>query len=569
MPRFLFLLIVLFSLTVVGSKPAFAYYDDVHYALTYYIARQSGYTPQQAHRIASACSMVDWDPDTEPVQGANQGWLLVGLKGAAQAPRAKFHAMRDEREYDNVLGNSENGQAAQAGVLQQRKANWEMALNVTKNPGAFLHAFQDEKPHYGYGTAWGHWPMLPGCVKEYKDAGLAIGGGTDWISFRDREKNIDRESDVLALCQSTNDWLTRFMDKASPHQFYRPYYENEFKTLVQQLALANPAPPPINSELKRQLYVQFYAKSAGVPQQLWGNLVDPGELSNIGSQLGIGLSNEDLQKQKNGPDVEKAIKVVNAALKQAGMTDTVPHSHIRYDMDEEGRLANPAQLDDWVLTGSLQTSIKGGNPVKAILKMQVRDRNGKSKEMPLPGFQPIQMKPGVDQKWPGLPIGEVILELERQDGSKLTQKFNLNKRENVFPPIRVDDEEGIGGHWLWVREGKDEKGKKITDLVPAYLTPQEDGVSFNGVYFPYLTIKTLVRTPDRSPTRIKFRRQAGSAFGFTFTYPGGGAKGTGTMTLAGNSMDGKWQDEDGNSGKWQWVRPNAEQEQTLKKFFGR
>ncbi len=548
-------------LSPIAAKPAYAYYDDVHYALTYYLARQSGYTPLQAYRIASVCSMVDWDPDTEPVQGANQAYLLLTpFKGAAQAPRAKFHAMRDEREHSNVLGGSENGVVAQGGVLRQRESNWQLAL-ATKNPGVFLHAFQDEKPHYGYGTAWGHWPMMPGCVAEYKAAGLPIGGSTDWVSHR--------TYDVLTLCESTNSWLTKFMDKVSPHQFYRPYYENEFAALVNQLASANKAPRHIDSELKRQLYIQFYAKSAGVPQQIWGNLVDPSELSNISAQLGIGLTQEELLKQKNGPDVPKAIQVVNAALKAAGMQDTVPSHHMRFELDEDGRPVGDGQLDNWVLTGSLQTSIRGGNPVKATLKMQVRDRTGKTKEMDLPGLQPVQMRPGVEQKWPNLPIGDVILELEKEDGSKITQTFTLTKRENVFPAIKVDDEEGIGGHWLWVREGKDEKGKKKIDLVPAYLTPQSSG-GFNGVYFPYLTIETLVRTPDQSPTRIKFKRSSGNVFTYTWEYPRGGPKGTGTMTWSGAAMEGTWE-EDGsaNKGAWKWVRPTTAQEAILKKFFGR
>src|SRR5687768_11888225 len=123
----------------VAVRPASAYYDDVHYALTYYICRQSGYTPLQAYRIASACSATDWDPDTEPVQPIGQlkiltdpalgvllphtryidptRWLamseidlkilLSGFKpmtANGQDPRWKFHAMRNEREFSDVIG---------------------------------------------------------------------------------------------------------------------------------------------------------------------------------------------------------------------------------------------------------------------------------------------------------------------------------------------------------------------------------------------------------------------------------------------------------------------------------
>ena len=41
--------------------------------------------------------------------------------------------------------------------------------------------------------------------------------------------------------------------------------------------------------------------------------------------------------------------------------------------------------------------------------------------------------------------------------------FSLSKRVNSFPPIKVDDKYGIGGHWLWQRETSDEKGRKLLD----------------------------------------------------------------------------------------------------------
>ena len=118
MPRFLLVFAAVLGLSLLAPRPAAAYYDDVHYVLTYYIARQSGYTPLQAHRVASACSMVDWDPDTEPVQPLGQGLLVfTPLDGKAQNPRAKFHAMRDDRVWDQALGTSKNGAEAQGGVL--------------------------------------------------------------------------------------------------------------------------------------------------------------------------------------------------------------------------------------------------------------------------------------------------------------------------------------------------------------------------------------------------------------------------------------------------------------------
>ena len=108
-----FLLIVVGLMTV---QPAAAYYDDVHYALTYYIARQIGYTPEQAYRIASATVSVDWSPETEPVQVAwrneNRYLIINPLSGVwqtptAQEPRWRFHSFRNEIQESHVWETAE------------------------------------------------------------------------------------------------------------------------------------------------------------------------------------------------------------------------------------------------------------------------------------------------------------------------------------------------------------------------------------------------------------------------------------------------------------------------------
>ena len=58
----------LLVLATVAPGPALAFYDDVHFGLTYYIARRTGFTPMQALRIAHACSATDFSADSEPTQ---------------------------------------------------------------------------------------------------------------------------------------------------------------------------------------------------------------------------------------------------------------------------------------------------------------------------------------------------------------------------------------------------------------------------------------------------------------------------------------------------------------------
>src|SRR5260221_411037 len=83
---------------------AYAYYDDVHYALTYVVARHLGYTPLQAYRIASACVSVDYAPETEPVQGSNlAGTLLKALgAGALKSGDPAFPIVALFRVVDNI-----------------------------------------------------------------------------------------------------------------------------------------------------------------------------------------------------------------------------------------------------------------------------------------------------------------------------------------------------------------------------------------------------------------------------------------------------------------------------------
>jgi hypothetical protein len=416
-------------------QSAHAYYDDVHFALTYYAARQNGYTALQAYRIASACSSVDWDPETEPVQALGQKFLtFTAYEGKAQDPRWKFHAMRKELKYGalhfgDVLGNGADAVTADAGILEQREVLWQQAITQTKNPGVFLHAFQDEVPHHGYGAAWGHWPMLAECTKEYAKHKLPIGGTTDWVAFR--------PEDVRTLMEKCAPYLQKFMDKVSPHQLWRPYYEKEYRQLISDLATP-PYPAPIDSELKRQLYVQFYAESNDIPNGYWGNLMDPAELSEIASQLKMGTSKVDLQKHKNGPELGHALKAVNRAMEATGLKDMIPGEPFKFNLDADGNLADPDQMDDWVLVGSLEVTIKSASPVRATLQMPTRNEAGESRDTNLPGLEPVTIKPGGTHEWKDLPIGDLILVLEKEGAKPIRREVTLMRQVNKLPPISID-----------------------------------------------------------------------------------------------------------------------------------
>jgi hypothetical protein len=77
----------------------------------------------------------------------------------------------------------------------------------------------------------------------------------------------------------------------------------------------------------------------------------------------------------------------------------------------------------------------------------------------------------------------------------------------------------------------------------------------------------LRKTPDKSPSKLAFKPLSGNTFKYAWNYPGG-VKGTGEMTLAGKTMQGKWEETgSGNSGSWMWSRPDATALANLQKHF--
>lgn len=430
------------------AAPAFAYYDDVHYALTYYVARQAGYTPYQAIRIASASSMVDFAAATEPVQAKGQiAQYLVELRGSAQDPRCRFHAFRREGAGSDVVGDGKDAADAEVQVQAQLQRLFEDACERTKNPGVFLHAFQDEKPHHGYGAEWGHNPATPLDFTKCIDAHLPVGSTTDWIAYR--------KGDVRTLCRSTHSYLTRFMDRVSPHQYARPFYDEEYDRLVDRLAAINPYPAPIRSQVQRQLLlahlIRTYNGEFEELRKQFADVYSPPDLDRVERELTPGIT-AVLEQHRKGPDVARAVKTVNEEIVRRGMSGGLPEHHLPYELSADGYLADEGQLDDWVLVGSLELTILANDPVTATLKTTVRDRNGKAKEMDVYGLRPIRMEPGQEYTWTQLPIGELVVEFRRASGATVRKRLLLTARENPFPPIDLREKpENVELAGVWRR----------------------------------------------------------------------------------------------------------------------
>lgn len=360
--RFWLPLVVLGGL--LGVTPASAYYDDIHYALTYYIARQVGYTPEQAFRIASANVSIDWSDPTEPVQA---GISAIYFLPRAQEPRWRYHAFRNEILFNDAVGDGRDADAADAMIRGQRTALWDAAAELG-NPGIFLHFFHDEIPHAKYGTRAGHWPVTEEAdVRHHERLGLTIGGTTDWLSFWPIESNVSLVDQTAAL-------LTSFMSKVSPKQQPRTIDKASCRALLLALREVNPFPAPLQG---RSIDVLRRAKAAGATTVMDTDAA----VGFVANQNDLSPAETDnISRQLRGPALAPAIEKVNEALRRAGMRaepelpfETIPTSHRQYQYDAFGRLNGREQINSFVLAGTLK------------VKLVVKDE----------GEQPKTMKVGV------------------------------------------------------------------------------------------------------------------------------------------------------------------------------
>jgi hypothetical protein len=336
----------------------YGYYDDVHYGLTYVIARMVGYTPDQAYRIASACVSIDYDSPTEPVQLSG---ALIGTTGLTidEPPRWKFHAFRDEARFPLAAGPGQP--AADRAVLQQRIKLYDMGFDE-KNPGVYLHFYQDEVPHRGYTSNGGHWfrqtlfcsPITTALVLS--SCSLPLGGTADWLSFR-YENSLNNDPDVktgkkpdanLELVQNTartlSDIMTRMSNGKQKPRSFPAVGSPEYKSLVSGLL----------NELRKNTYPAPFAANEAWTVAITKMLIQGGV---IDWDKYDPATREKMQKHLNGPDQELAYKAVNAALVAAGMPGPLPKERISYSFDGEGKFKG--SKDTWVIFAHLNVAIDG------------------------------------------------------------------------------------------------------------------------------------------------------------------------------------------------------------------
>ena len=144
------------------NDPLGLYETDVHYYLTYYLARQTGcFTQKEARQIALGDEETDNNPHTRP---GPRSLDPITAEGQRQRDRnAHFHGLTDDQTRAQDLSNLMNG--AMQGNRMERLTNF----------GRYMHYFQDtfshrdyHDPSIGHGAA-GHLPD-----KTNQDVGKAM-----------------------------------------------------------------------------------------------------------------------------------------------------------------------------------------------------------------------------------------------------------------------------------------------------------------------------------------------------------------------------------------------------------
>jgi S1-C subfamily serine protease len=405
-------------LLLTTTTPAFAYWDDVHYYLTYYIARTVGYTPEQAQRAAAADLTVDYCATTEPTQMSAMDYLAGAREDAPEkpAPRWEFHAFRNGTQFPGAVGNDPKGPDADKAISKQLDALWAVATSETNvNPGAYLHFVQDLGPHYGFGSAFGHYfnPADPvGSTLKARQAGLSIGGTVDWLGSR----TYSPYKDVATMTATS---LTQFLSLMSPRREVRQWDQGRLDALVAALEQANDYPPPLQSD-ELALYTAYVK-------------------SRFGAATAPTLTPEQqarFAKHSNGPDLNAAALEVAKAMQAAGMMETSVKSHLearkQFTSDANGNVT-PGQLDQYVLTGKLKvivpaTGARNEPLVGVVIRAPPAFWNDYDYILnPGAGNNPLPYS----VTYENIPVGDVTVDVQTPVGDVLaTQVVKVDKRWN-------------------------------------------------------------------------------------------------------------------------------------------
>lgn len=382
------------------------YYDDAHYSLTYYLARSCGFTPLQAHRVASADVSIDYSTLTEPIQALLHGTNYAkGDRGTitpydpksswadVEEPRVRFHAMRDER----VGGTAANADAA----IHVREAPLRQLGMSQQNPGVLLHFLQDELPHAGYASVGGHWIhenyffLTDNAHVPLADLGLPYGATSDYLSHK--------PTSAFGAARTTLQELTAFMDASSPFQRPVPCDLERASRVLDRLFEVNPV-AEVAATFARGVDIAVQYIKAGGPQIV--NLFS----ARVGS-----LASEMAKAIDGAPSKARADEVVELGLLNNRDIRPYPAEPIHYQYDARGSVAATA-LDSFTLYGTVRARLQGLGAGKAMpVSVWTLPTRG--------GEEPYQLSCQVTSDvatFPKMPVGDLMVRAVTAEGTVIT-----------------------------------------------------------------------------------------------------------------------------------------------------
>ena len=487
-------------LCMLGSSTAYAYYDDTHYSLTYYLARACGYTPSQAYRIASADISIDYCEDTEPNQyGKVFSWSSA--KGSAQRPRIRFHAFMDSMTYPDCLTDASQQFLAEQAIHRQHDKLWNMALR-DGNPGAFLHFLQDETSHAGYSSWGGHWASLGAY-----NANLPLGPTTDYLSYGSEERNMEMVNNTLS-------YLTQFMAQKGPKQPQRPFdQEAEIHQVLLQLRKVNPAPKPLG--LQDLLHIGGAVK---------------------GHPIALITLPFRVVELKNGPNMTKATAVIERALDDWSEKRVMPPKHHQYQFDGNGDLVG-SQADQYCLYGNLTVKFTNGSSDRQVhVAVKTNPTRRIDIEEDLDELSAADTTQQIE--FTNLPIGDVIVEVTEGDEPPTRKIVSLYQRQNETTIALKDKKDAA--EWSGTYESPDKKSTITLSSSGETLTGSDQWV--NGERYGNDTITDGTITGHTAKANWK-----GEYLGDPDKV--GHRHGTLQMTLDGDTLSGEY-DEDEPTFDW-------------------
>ena len=452
-----YLLIVFISILILHSNRVEAYYDDMHYDFTYYLARSVGYTPEQAYRIASADLSIDYDPDTEPVQQTAQ--LKMWAAAAAyhvrdpsgklwtkerksyvsipSIPRIKFHAMMDCFNWEKCHSDPLHRKKAEAVIPIFQEKLWQGSL-INGNLGAYLHFIEDKPSHDGYPSDNGHWTAVDMWLNN---GALRMGSGTDYIDYDGNDGKRDTRRMLANVLKQMSIYMTTAIPKQrllAPKLVFSEasvQLENKIENIYQELRRINPIDqaPGFQEASRRTL------KKAPKPMPF-----EP-----FSAYMGRFLATATPEmwntfKAGAEPSREQAYSTISNGLKKElnSLITTYPFERIKYELDDNGDPVGQYMIDQWVLFGDLLVDtifLKDGKNVRPSKFVEIKIFSAPT----FKGEKPYLLDKSSSSEqtlFENLPVGDLKIEVY-SDGKLLNETAFKLQAQNAYLAIKINHDD--------------------------------------------------------------------------------------------------------------------------------